>query len=101
MLTAYGRGASHGTLGTLERCQQPVHVSPDDMLLALDEASAGGEEAVIWNVIRTRNTSRNTCNMTCNTVRNTVPCVTKRTDAVHNTVCNNARNRARNTVCVR
>ena len=35
VLTAYDLwSASRGTLSTLERCQQPVHVSPDDLPLA-------------------------------------------------------------------
>ena len=63
LITAHGVWCSGSTLGTLERCQRPLPMSPSQLMLILDEPSAGGEGAVIWNVISTRTRSRNTCNV--------------------------------------
>ena len=61
--TAYDRECSGSTLGTLERCQRPVPVRSSDLLLVPDAPSAGGEDTVIWSVMRTHTRSRNTCNV--------------------------------------
>ena len=64
MLTiADGRGALTSTLGTLERCQQPLSANPGGLLLVTDTLSAGADGTVVWNVIRMRLGSRNTCNV--------------------------------------
>ena len=67
--TAHHRGRPRcsdkhtSTLGTLERCQQPRSAGPADLLLVLDDPSAGAEGTVLWGVIRTHTRSRNTCNV--------------------------------------
>ena len=67
LTTAYDYECSSSTLvitlGTLERCQRPVPVRSSNLLLVLDAPSAGGEDPVVWNVIRTHTRSRNTCNV--------------------------------------
>ena len=63
LTTADGRGALTSTLGTLERCQQPLSASPSGLLLVPDAPSAGGDGTVVWNVIRMCLGSRNTCNV--------------------------------------
>ena len=62
LTTAYGVWCSRSTLGTLERCQRPLPMSPSKLMLVLHAPSTEGEGTVIWNVIRTRTRSRNTCN---------------------------------------
>ena len=64
--TAHHRGrlrCSESTLGTLERCQQPLSANPGGLLLVTDTLSAGADGTVVWNVIRMRLGSRNTCNV--------------------------------------
>ena len=63
LTTADGRGALTSTLGTLERCQQPRSAGPADLLLVLDNPSAGAEGTVLWGVIQTHTRSRNMCNV--------------------------------------
>ena len=55
-----GHGALTSTLGTLERCQQPLSANPGGLLLVPDAPSAGADGAVVWNVIRMRLGSRDT-----------------------------------------
>ena len=64
MLTiADGRGALTSTLGTLERCQRPMPMRPSKLKLVLDATTAGGEHAVILDVLQMRTRTRNTCNV--------------------------------------
>ena len=63
LTTAVGRGALTSTLGTLERCQQPLSASPSGLLLVPDAPSAGGDGTVVWNVILMCLGSWNTCNV--------------------------------------
>ena len=63
LLTADGRGALNSTLGTLERCQRPIPKRPSKLKLVLDATSAGGEHAVILDVLQMRKRTRNTCNV--------------------------------------
>ena len=63
LTTAYGAWCSGSTLGTLERCQRPVPMRPSKLKLVLDASSAGGEHAVILDVLQTRTRTRNTCNV--------------------------------------
>ena len=46
LTTAYDHECSSSTLGTLERCQQPVSVNSSQMVLVTDEFSAGDEGKV-------------------------------------------------------
>ena len=66
LTTAHGVWCSGSTLGTLERCQRPLPMSPSAQpadAYSVDAPSAGGEGSVIWNVISTRTRFRNTCNV--------------------------------------
>ena len=49
--TAYGAWCSGSTLGTLERCQRPVPMRPSKLKLVLDATTAGGEHAVMLDVL--------------------------------------------------
>ena len=61
--TAYGAWCSGSTLGTLERCQRPVPISPGSLMHVLDAPSTGGEGTVVLNALRTHIRFRNTCNV--------------------------------------
>ena len=50
LTTADGRGALTSTLGTLERCQQPLSANPGGLLLVTDTLRAGADGTVVWNV---------------------------------------------------
>ena len=61
--TAHGVWCSGSTLGTLERCQRPMPMRPSKLKLVLDATTAGGEHALILDVLQMRTRTRNTCNV--------------------------------------
>ena len=63
LTTAYGAWCSGSTLGTLERCQRPMPMRPSKLKLVLDATTAGGEHAVILDVLQMHTRTRNTCNV--------------------------------------